>query len=162
MDAGAFLESAHDRVLRLDRGRAAVVAIACVHQLAASAHDPVPEIAGVIAKGRDRSMGALERSALADQLERRPDADDDLVAATIYSLRAYPGSVEDAWWAVSRFLDAAFERATWDDTLTSSDSLNNAADQPAVRAELEWLQSIMTTAEAAVDDDDLANQLHRS
>ena len=138
-----------------------MVAIACVQQLAASAHDPAPEIAGVIAKGWDRSVGATELSSLADQLERRPDADDDLVAATIYSLRAYAGSIEDAWWAVSRFIDAAFERATWDDTLTSSDSLNNAAAQPAVRAELEWLQSIMTTAEAAADDVDLANQLHR-
>ena len=136
-----------------------MVAIACVQRLAASAHDPAPEIAVAIAEGWNRSMVAADRNALADHMEQRSDADDDLVAAAIYSLRASLGSVQDAWWAVSRFIDAAFESAVLDDSMTSGDALDNAATQPIVRAELEWLQAILIIAEAATDGIHLADQL---
>lgn len=96
---------------------------------------------------------------MASALERRPDVDDDVVAATIYALRASLGSLDEAWWAVSRFIDAAFDRAQYDQHETTVRSLDEDAGQPGVCSELAWLDRALTIAEASAEPRELACQL---
>jgi hypothetical protein len=138
-----------------------VVALACAQRLAAAQGDPIQEIAAAVAAEWDRGTDAAERQALADGLEQRPDADEDVVATTVYSLRASRGSLDDAWWAVSRFIDTAFDRAPYSDSETEFRPLDDDASQPAVRSELDWLRSALDTAETAEDAIDLARLLRQ-
>jgi hypothetical protein len=109
--------------------------------------------------GWDRDVKASERRLLASDLERRPDLDDDVVAATFYAPRASLGSLEEAWWAVARFIDAAFDHAQYDQRETTFRSLDQDAAQPGIRRELDWLDQTLTIAESSADPLELASQL---
>ena len=136
--------------------------MASTQRLAALQTNLDPEVAAAIAVGWDRSEDAAVRLLLADRLLQRSDADDDLVAAAIYSLRASIGSAEDAKWAVARFVEAALDRATYADSATEFRTLDDDASLPAVVAELEWLSSVVDAAEASDDLAELSRQLrHR-
>lgn len=162
VDTSHFLNSAHDRVLRLGLERSVIVALASAQQLASAADNTDPEISAALAIGWDRDVKASERGSVASALERRPDVDDDVVAATIYALRASLGSLDEAWWAVSRFIDAAFDGAQYDQRETTFRSLDEDAAQPGVRRELDWLDRTLTIAEASADSLELTRQLRAS
>jgi hypothetical protein len=159
VDTSYFLNSAHDRVLRLGLERSLIVALASAQRLSAAAGNTDPEILAALAMGWDREVEASARVSAASELERRPDVDDDVVAATIYALRASLGSLDEAWWAVARFIDAAFDRVQNDQRETTFRSLDEDASQPDVRRELDWLDKTLTIAESSADPLDLAGQL---
>ena len=162
MDTSHFLNSTHDRVVRLGFERSAIVALACAQRLASAADNTDPEILVALAMGWDRDVEASERGSLASQLQRRLDLDDDVVAATFYALRASLGSLNEAWWAAARFADAAFDRAQYDQHETTFRSLDDDAAQPGVRGELDWLDRALSIAEASADPLELARELRES
>ncbi|HEV7183868.1 MAG TPA: hypothetical protein VGN33_05180 [Leifsonia sp.] len=96
MDTSYFLNSALDRVLRLGLERSMIVALACAPQLASAAHNTDPEISTALAMGWDRDVEASERGSLAGELERRPDVDDDVVAATFYDWMDWTLTIAEA------------------------------------------------------------------
>ncbi|MFP3465586.1 hypothetical protein [Leifsonia sp. SIMBA_070] len=162
VDTSYFLNSAHDRVLRLGLERSVIVALASAQQLSLAAGNADPEISAALAMGWDRDVEASARASVASDLGRRPDVDDDVVAATIYALGASLGSLDDAWWAVARFIDAAFDRVQYDQHETTFRSLDEDASQPEVRRELDWLDRTLTIAEASADSLELTRQLRVS
>ena len=162
VDTSYFLNSAHDRVLRLGLERSVIVALASAQQLSSAAGNTDPEISAALAMGWDRDVEGSVRASVASELERRPDVDDDVVAATIYALRASLGSLDDAWWAVARFIDSAFDRVQNDQQETTFRSLDEDAAQPEVRRELDWLDRTLTIAEASADSLELTRQLRAS
>jgi len=154
MDTSYFLKSAHDRVLSLGSERSAIVALACAQKLASAADSTDPEISAALAMGRNREI-----EASVTELEQRPDADSDVVASTIFALGASAGSLDEAWWAVSRFIDAAFDRAQYNEGETTFRSLDEDAARPEVQRELDWLERTLSIAEASADPLELARQL---
>ena len=82
---------------------------ACAQALVRASADPDTGLSEAIGHGWDIAKAQRSAPAESDRIARRPDIDEDAVAATFYALRAVDGSAEDAWWAVSRFVDAAFE-----------------------------------------------------
>jgi hypothetical protein len=144
-------------VFRLGPDRAAVVAMACAQRLADRQDSLDADVASAIDARHGSDREALNRWA--GQIERRLDADDDYLTATVYTLRASLGSVQDAWWAVNRLIDAAFELADSSTGLMTRRSLENEAAQSHVRNELDWLDATLSIAEASDDVIEIGRQL---
>lgn len=145
------IDGIRDRVDRLARQRQAILAAACAQRI--SAHAAATDHALVDALTACWDAVRSERppaQRLAADLESRADVDEDHVAGTIYALRAAAGSPGAGWWAVSRFIDAAFELAPDADGLPQFRPLAEDAQLPAVGAELTWLDVTLSLVESAL------------
>lgn len=162
MDAAASLDSIRGRVLDLGAGRAAIVALACAQRLANTTHSHDPMVTAALAAGWNRTMSTSELRSHADDLERRPDADDDVIAAAVYALRALGGSLEHAWWSVSRLIESAFGRAEYYGNSTAFRPFGDDALQPEVRLELDWLDATLQVAATEAEPAKLADRLRAS
>ncbi|WES66054.1 hypothetical protein P0L94_08250 [Microbacter sp. GSS18] len=162
MDAPAYLESIRGRVLDLGAGRAAIVALACAQRLANTTHTYDRMVTAALAAGWNRTTSVSELRSHADDLERRPDADDNVIAAAAYAVRALNGSLEHAWWSVSRLIDSAFGLAEYDANSTAFRPLGEDALQPGVRLELDWLDATLQVGATETEPAKLADRLRAS
>ena len=159
VDASTDLDSFRGRVLGLGAGRAAIVALACAQRLADTTHTCDPMLTAALAAGWSRTASAEELRSHADDLEGRPDADDDVIAAAAYALRGLDGSLEHAWWSVSRLIDSSFGQAEYDADSTAFRALGEDALQPGVRLELDWLEATLQVATKKTDPTEFADRL---
>ncbi len=83
------------------------------------------------------------------------------MAATFYALRAVDGSAEDAWWAVSRFVDAAFEQAEYPNAARRFQPIIEDSAMPDVRLRMNRLEAWLRAAESSMTVSDLIEQLER-
>ena len=95
--------------------------------------------------------GALDRDdtwePVREELARRPDVDDDDVAAVYYALGAAAGSAADAEWAAQRCLDAAFDRVAYPASAGTFRPVEVDAAEPVVREELSWQETVLDLLE---------------
>jgi hypothetical protein len=71
-------------------------------------------------------------------LQQRDDLENDEVAAVFYALGAVLGRADDAWWAATRAMDAAFERGERQPAKRRLRKRDKAAPSDAVQLELIW------------------------
>lgn len=136
------------RLGRLPAERQAVVALAGAERLVGvTASVRESELRLLLAQGWAAVTGSRDLSRLREGLLERDDLDDDEVAAVTFALGAVMGSVQDAWWAVSRCLDAAFDRVPYPDDATSFRPVEEDAASPGVRREMEWHLAALSVAE---------------
>jgi hypothetical protein len=77
-------------------------------------------------------------------IERRDDLDADDVAAVAYALGAVYGEDKAAWGAVSRALDAAFERVEYPDDARTFRPLRRGSRHQPVQTELRWQEEALS------------------
>jgi hypothetical protein len=147
------------RVLSLEPIRSTALALVCAQALVRASSDRDTELNEAISHGWD--IAEAQRSALteSDRIARRPDIDEDAVAATFYALRAVDGSTEDAWRAVSRFVDSAFEQAEYPNRATQFRPLVEDNALPDVRLRMHQLETWLRAAESSMTVGELIEQL---
>lgn len=147
------------RVLSLEPIRSTALALVCAQALVRASSDSDTELHEAISHAWD--IAGAEPSALteSDRIARRPDIDEDAVAATFYALRAVNGSTEDAWWAVSRFVDSAFEQAEYPTTVTQFRPSVEDNAVPDVRLRMSQLEAWLRAAESSMTIGELIEQL---
>jgi hypothetical protein len=148
------------RLAQLPPERQAVVALASAeHLVALSAPPDQEELRRFLALGwAALKTGHPDLSGSRDELLNRDDVDDDEVAAVAFALGAAMGSVNDAWWAVNRCGDAAFDRVPYLDDSTSFRPLSDDAASPQVQREVAWQQATLSLVEESAS---LATAIHR-
>jgi hypothetical protein len=119
------------------------------------------ELNEAISHGWDIAEAQRSAPTESDRIARRPDIDEDAVAASFYALRAVDGSAEDAWWAVSRFVDAAFEQAEYPNTAPQFRPLVEDSAVPDVRLRMHQLEAWLRAAESSMTVSELIEQLER-
>jgi hypothetical protein len=91
--------------------------------------------------------GDLPWQTVREELEQRPDVDDDEVAAVCFALGAAGGSAEDAEWAAQRCMDAALERVSHLDDTGAFRPLLADTSSLVVREELHWQTTALDVLE---------------
>lgn len=154
-------EVTRGRVLSLEHTRSTALALACAQALVRAGADLDTELSEAISHGWAIAKTQQSAPLESDRIARRPDIDEDAVAATFYALRAVDGSAEDAWWAVSRFVDAAFEQAGYPNTASQFRPLVEDSAVPHVRLRMHRLEAWLRAAESSMTVSELIEQLER-
>jgi len=150
-----------DRLLALPEASRAVFALACAERLVAhTTSERTPGLRAALTLGWSAVLaGQGDLAELCREFDTRPDLNDDEVAAVAYALRAAGGSPDDAWWAASREMDAAFERIAHSEVVNGFRALDVDAAEPVVQAEMQWQQAVLDQLEQTGPTEELVSRL---
>jgi hypothetical protein len=128
-----------DRLERLHQQRRAAFALVCAEHLVRSAATATTlDLRGSVDKGWAALINGQLDPEVRQRLVESDDLDEDEVAAVAYALGAVSGQTEDGWWAVSRCMDAAFDRVPYPDGARIFRPLELDAASHEVQQELRW------------------------
>jgi hypothetical protein len=123
-----------------------VFALACAERLVRTSGAPSDsDLREALRVGWSAAMdgsGDCQLARLA--VEMRDDLDGDEVAAVAYALGAVCGDDKAAWGAVSRALDAAFERVEYPEDARSFRPLDEDLATEPVQTELRWQEEALS------------------
>jgi hypothetical protein len=87
------------------------------------------------------------------------DRDDDAIAAVTFALGAVEGRAGDAWHAVARCIDTAFERVDYPADAREFRPLTQDIVSQPVQDELRWQDDVLTVLERSGATDDVISAL---
>jgi hypothetical protein len=141
-------EEVRARVRALPARARAVFALAAAERLLSCCRPGDDALGSALAVGwRVALSGGGPWQAVRDELEQRPDLDDDEVAAVFFALGAAAGSAEDAEWTARRCADAAYGRVPYPEGATEFRPLGVDTSDAVVQEELLWQETALDLIE---------------